>query len=140
MPNQSYTEGVAISALVLPEAGGGNGSLTYSLTPSIPGLSFDQNSRTLTGTPTTAGTHDMTYQVQDGDANTAASDAATLTFAVNIQPPRPHVARGLLGRRGNFGADCGSALNVRGMDTTATPLEPATAHWKTTSSRRCRQR
>ena len=49
VPDQSYTEGVAISALVLPQASGGNGSLTYSLTPSIPGLSFDQNSRTLTG-------------------------------------------------------------------------------------------
>ena len=87
VPNQSYTVGVAISALVLPAASGGNGSLSYSLTPSIPGLTFDQNSRTLTGTPTTTGTHDMTYQVQDGDANTTASDAATLTFTVNVQPP-----------------------------------------------------
>ena len=89
MPDQSYTVGVAISALVLPQASGGNGSLTYSLTPSIPGLSFDQNSRTLTGTPTTTGTYDMTYQVQDGDANTAASDAATLTFAITVQEPLP---------------------------------------------------
>ena len=87
VPNQSYTVGVAISALVLPAASGGNGPLSYSLTPSIPGLTFDQNSRTLTGTPTTTGTYDMTYQVQDGDANATASDAATLTFAVNVQPP-----------------------------------------------------
>ena len=86
VPNQSYTVGVAIRALVLPQASGGNGSLTYSLQPSIPGLSFDQNSRTLTGTPTTAGTYHITYQVQDGDANTTASDAATLTFAVNVKP------------------------------------------------------
>ena len=85
--DEGTTVGVAIGALLLPRASGGNGSLTYSLTPSIPGLSFDQNSRTLTGTPTTAGTYDMTYQVQDGDANAAASDAATLTFTVNVQPP-----------------------------------------------------
>ena len=89
VPDQSNTVGVAISALVLPQASGGNGSLTYSLSPSIPGLSFDQNSRTLTGTPTTTGTCDMTYQVQDGDANTAASDAATLTFAITVQEPLP---------------------------------------------------
>ena len=84
VPVQSFTVGEAISALVLPAASGGNGPLSYSLTPSIPGLSFDQNSRTLTGTPTTAGTHNMTYRVQDGDANTAASDAATLTFTVTV--------------------------------------------------------
>ena len=92
VPNQTYTAGVAISALVLPAASGGNGSLSYSLTPSIPGLSFDQNRRTLSGTPTTAGTYNMTYRVQDGDANTAASDAATLTFRITVQEPStPHV-------------------------------------------------
>ena len=88
-PDQSFTVGEAINALVLPVASGGNGPLSYSLTPSIPGLSFDQDSRTLTGTPTTAGTHDMTYQVQDGDANTAISDAATLTFTITVQEPEP---------------------------------------------------
>ena len=93
VPNQSYTEGVAISALVLPQASGGNGSLTYSLTPSIPGLSFDQNSRALSGTPTTAGTYDMTYQVQDGDSNTASSDAAALNFTVTVEEaPEPDTA------------------------------------------------
>ena len=89
VPDQIYTEGVAISALVLPQASGGNGSLTYSLTPSIPGLLFDQNSRTLTGTPTTAGTYDISYQVQEGDSNTAASDAATLAFTITVQEPTP---------------------------------------------------
>ncbi len=92
VPNQSYTVGVAIGALVLPQATGGNGSLSYSLTPSVPGLTFDQNSRTLTGTPTTAGTHLVQYRVEDGDSNTAASDAATLTFTITVQePPTPYV-------------------------------------------------
>ena len=31
----------------------------------------------------------MTYRVQDGDANTAASDAATLTFTITVQAPEP---------------------------------------------------
>ena len=57
VPNQSYTVGVSISALLLPQASGGNGLLSYALTPSILGLTFAQNSRTLTGTPTTAKTH-----------------------------------------------------------------------------------
>ena len=112
VPDQSYTVGVAISALLLPEASGGNGSLTYSLTPSIPGLSFDQNSRTLTGTPTTAGTYDVEYRVDDGDTNTAVSDAATLSFTVTVEEaPAPDTAPSfgsadgaepeLHGRRGN---------------------------------------
>ena len=93
VPVQSFTVGEAISALVLPAASGGNGSLSYSLTPSIPGLTFDQNSRTLTGTPTTAGTYNMTYRVQDGDANTADSDAATLSFTVTVEEaPEPDTA------------------------------------------------
>ena len=46
-------------------------------------------SRTLSGTPTAAGIFEMTYQVQDGDANTSASDAATLTFTITVQPTEP---------------------------------------------------
>ena len=86
-PDQSFTVGEATSALVLPAASGGNGSLSYSLTPSIPGLTFAQNNRTLSGTPTTAGSYSVEYRVEDGDANTTSSDGATLTFAVNVQPP-----------------------------------------------------
>ena len=40
--------------------------------------------RTLSGSPTTAGTHDMTYQAVDGDTNTAASDAAMITFTSTV--------------------------------------------------------
>ena len=44
----------AISTLTLPPATGGNGTLTYSLAPTLPnGLSFDPNRQTF-GTPTTA--------------------------------------------------------------------------------------
>ncbi len=77
--DQSYTVDTAISALTLPEASGGDGTLTYSLTPSVPGLSFDANTRRLTGTPTTAGTHSMTYTVTDADGD---SDSLTFTIAV----------------------------------------------------------
>ena len=84
--NRTYTVGAAISRLTLPEASGGNGTLSYSLAPTVPGLTFAAATRTLGGTPTSAGTYDMTYQAVDGDANTAAGDAATLTFTITVQP------------------------------------------------------
>ena len=87
--DQTYTDGEAISPLTLPEASGGNGPLSYSLTPTVPGLTFAAAKRTLSGAPTSAGSFDMTYQVIDGDDNTTASDAATLTFTITVQEPEP---------------------------------------------------
>ena len=84
--HQTYTEGVGVIPLELPEANGGNGTLSYSLTPTVPGLTFAAATRTLSGAPTTAATYHMTYQAADGDDNTAASDAATLTFTITVQP------------------------------------------------------
>ena len=84
--NQSYTLNSAIADLVLPAATGGNGTLTYALSPDPPaGLTFTASTRTLSGTPTarqTATTY--TYQVTDADANTAASDADSLTFTIAV--------------------------------------------------------
>ena len=85
--HQSFTVGVPISPLVLPEALGGNGPLSYELRPAVPGLTFDPAARTLSGAPTTAGTYQMTYTVSDADDNTAAGDTDTLTFAVAVRPP-----------------------------------------------------
>ena len=68
--DQSYTVGTAIDTLTLPEAGGGDGSLTYELAPEVPGLNFDPATRQLTGTPTAAVTYDMTYTVTDEDGDT----------------------------------------------------------------------
>ena len=78
--NQTYTVGTAISTLALPTATGGNGTLTYSLSPAVPGLSFDTTTRQLTGTPTTAGTHAMTYTVTDADG-----DSDSLSFTITVQ-------------------------------------------------------
>ena len=82
--DQTYTEGDAISPLTLPEASGGNGALSYSLMPAVPGLMFDATTRTLSGAPTIAGTHAMTYTVVDGDENTEESDAASQRFTVTV--------------------------------------------------------
>ena len=65
-----HAAGTAIDPLTLPAAGGGEGELTYSLSPEVPGLSFDPETRRLSGTPTEAGTWTMTYRVRDASGDT----------------------------------------------------------------------
>ena len=78
--DQTYTVGTAIDALTLPAASGGDGTLTYGLTPEVPGLSFNATARELTGTPTAAGTYAMTYTATDEDG-----DAGTLNFSITVE-------------------------------------------------------
>ena len=84
--DQNYTSGEEIRLLTLPEAGGGNGQLSYELRPDVPGLTFDRGTRTLSGTPRIVGTYRMNYRVSDADENTADSDADTLTFIITVLP------------------------------------------------------
>ena len=76
--NQNYTLDTAITALQLPAATGGTAPLTYTLT-SVPGLTFTPGTRTLSGTPSTAGTTTLTYAVSDANN---ASQLAIFTIAV----------------------------------------------------------
>ena len=76
---QLYSIGTVIDALTLPQGSGGNGTLSYSLSPGVPGLSFNAATRQLTGTPTTAGSHAMTYTVTDEDG-----DTDTLSFTITV--------------------------------------------------------
>ena len=80
--DQRYTVGTAIDALTLPTGSGGDGALTYSLSPEVPGLSFNATTRRLTGTPTTAGSYNMTYRIRDVDGDT---DSLTFTIVVSSQ-------------------------------------------------------
>ena len=77
--NQTYTVGTAIDTLTLPEASDGDGTLSYTLSPEVPGLAFDPSTRQLTGTPTTVSTYAMTYTVTDGDG-----DTDTLSFTIGV--------------------------------------------------------
>ena len=77
--NQNYTQGRAITDLELPAATGGTAPLTYTLT-SVPGLEFDADTRTLSGTPSTADTTTLTYEVTDTNN---ASTSVTFTVIVN---------------------------------------------------------
>ena len=82
--DQAYTVDEAILDLILPAAASGNGALSYTLRPTVPGLTFDLAPRTLSGTPTEAGTYAMTYTVTDTDG-----DTDTLTFTVTVNELEP---------------------------------------------------
>ena len=78
---QSYTMGTEISPLVLPQATGGTGTPTYTLTGEVAGLTFDGATRTLSGRPTAEGTVPLTYTVTD-----EAGATKSLTFMVTVNP------------------------------------------------------
>ena len=89
IPAQTYIAGSAITPLTLPVATGGNGAITYTLTPPA-GLSFDPATRVLTGTPTTAATMaGYAYTAADSDATVGSSDEATLTLTITIEANTP---------------------------------------------------
>ena len=79
--DQRYVQNIAISTLTLPAATGGDGVLTYALSPDLPdGLTFDASGRTITGTPTVVMSETgYTYTATDEDG-----DAATLTFTITV--------------------------------------------------------
>ena len=82
---QKYTMGIAVT-LELPVATGGDGALRYILFPSPPdGLTFDNETRVLSGTPIkTMAETEYTLTVLDADG-----DTATLTFTLDVQLPSP---------------------------------------------------
>ena len=82
IPAQTWTVDVSVD-LTLPEATGGNGTISYELTPDLPpGVMLDRSTRTLSGAPTAAATATIyTWRATDSDGNTAA-----LTFTVTVSP------------------------------------------------------
>ena len=84
---KTYTRDVAIEDETLPAATGGDGTLTYSLSPAPPtGLSFDAETRVLSGTPTTT-QEATTYTYQVTDSDDTDPDSATLTFTITVNEP-----------------------------------------------------
>ena len=81
---QAYTAGTAITTLVLPEATGGAGEITYSVSGLPAGLSFDAATRTISGTPTAAtdGAVEVAYLAEDSTGATTA-----LIFSITVNPP-----------------------------------------------------
>ena len=81
VPAQSYHVSTAIIDLVLPSAQGGDGALTYALSPALPGgLVFNAGTRTISGVPTAQiGSTEYAFTATDEDG-----DTATLTFPVEV--------------------------------------------------------
>ena len=87
--NQNYIQNSPITNLTLPEATGGNGSVTmYSLT-TLGGLTFnsDHTVRVLSGTPRVFGDFTLVYIATDSDPLTpeAGPDSATVSITINIE-------------------------------------------------------
>ena len=87
MPPQRYRKGTEIDPLTLPAATGGDGSLTYTLSPALPeGLEYTApvdatSGGTLTGTPAvSAQAAAYTVTVTDSDG-----DTATLEFTLEVE-------------------------------------------------------
>ncbi len=86
-PDRHWVTGQAIGTVTLPAAAGGNGDLTYGLSPDPPdGVTFDSSARTLSGRPTAAqAAVTYTYTAADADANTEDGDTATQTFSITVR-------------------------------------------------------
>ena len=85
VPDKRYTVGWEIDEQ-LPEATGGNGTLTYSITPALQqGLTFDPTTRTIAGTVEGRAPADRyTYKVIDSDGNTTDQDSDTRAFMIDL--------------------------------------------------------
>ena len=126
--DQSYTVGAAIDPLTLPEASGGNGALRYSLSPEVPGLSFDPGTRQLTGTPTAAGVYEMVYTVTDADG-----DTDSLGFSITVEGGDEGEGGGG-GEGGEGGNDTTDPVSISISSCVATRVDPTTVRMEITGT------
>ena len=108
--NKTYAIGTPANE-TLPAATGGNGSLVYSLTPSISGLTFDARTRTLYGTPRQAGTYHMRYRATDEDGDADSQSFTIVVVAAPKPEPLPQDFRVLLSIKDALIGDGDPTLN-----------------------------
>jgi gliding motility-associated-like protein len=81
------TVGVTYNSAALPAATGGTGTVTYAI-PNLPaGLTFDPNTRVISGTPTAGGMYTVKMTAADGGGLTTSTD-----YLLNINVAAPIVA------------------------------------------------
>ena len=83
--DKNYIQNRAIAGETLPAASGGDGALTYAITPQLPaGLTFEPATRRLSGTPAVPLPATLyTYSATDSDATGA--DSALLPFRITVE-------------------------------------------------------
>ena len=90
--NEAVSEALTVgqpASITLPAATGGSTrivSLKYRVEGQIPGLRFNPQTRTLSGTPTHSGQASFTYTVTDRNN---VSDSATIALTINSGPSAP---------------------------------------------------
>ena len=137
IPNLTLDEDAAFSR-VLPVATGGNGTLTYSITGTLPtGLAFTAASRTLAGTPTVpAPAVSLTYTVTDEDGDT---DTISFTVAISavsgLTGPVLTLGQGFnfsneSWRRANWTYTAPDTHVVTGYELAQNPHRDGTAGWQ----------
>ena len=97
VPAQIYIAGMAITEITLPAAAGGTPPLRYAVTPALPeGLSFNAETRVLSGTPTEAAERtEYTLTVTD-----AQNSVAELSFSITVQAAPVTVPQNVVKARG----------------------------------------
>ena len=88
--NQTHVSQRPIAPVILPVAGGGsrtNPGRTYTVSTLPTGLTFNPDTRELSGTPTTADTTTVTYTAMESDTTAMRSATATFTIEVTAAPP-----------------------------------------------------
>ena len=120
---QRYVQYMATPPLRLPRATGGDGRLTYTLTPrALPaGLTFDPATRTVSGTPTAVRARTLyTWTARDADG-----DAARLAFSMEVVPGvRSHdLGLVLAGVGRTLAADAVAVIGGRGGASAASGVQ-----------------
>ena len=124
---QTWAVGTNVD-LTLPVATGGNGTISYALTPALPsGVTLNSSTRVISGVPTAvASAATYTWRAADGDSNTANSDTAALTFQVTVGKGTLATPTGLTlkantQRKTSFTVSWTAVANATGYTATATP-------------------
>ncbi|AOM77022.1 putative Ig domain-containing protein [Pedobacter steynii] len=83
------TVGIPYPTQAIPAATGGIGPYTYTAPAASlpPGLSFNPNTREITGTPTLAGTYTIPVTVTDGDGKTITTNYTIVVGSPLVLPP-----------------------------------------------------
>ena len=103
--NKSNMRGVSIGTVTLPTGSGGDPPLIYSASNLPPGLSFSAFTRRVTGTPSAAGTYQVTYRVTDSDGD---SDSETFTWTITAPPDLMPTAPTIANRTSQAGVSIGT--------------------------------